>query len=230
MDGFVNLLFLALWAVIGFFVLRYLGLRYFHESRRADVAALAVALAFAIGAIWPYSSRLGGTAATAPQQPAAAPAAQAAAPPATGHDTSAACATLRGPSEDKLYGAIDDIRPVVRTARATMVPDNGRLDHAQRYYVEGWAADATAEHPASGVCLLVDGKVAAKTISMYGFARPDVASGYHRDAMTLSGYRIEIPARMFSAGTHHLRVVVVLNGGITGTVRLRLADRMVVVF
>jgi hypothetical protein len=44
-----TIVLLILWLVVGFAALRFLGQRYFHEHRRADVAALAVVVGVLLG-------------------------------------------------------------------------------------------------------------------------------------------------------------------------------------
>lgn len=54
LEYILNPLFLLPWAALLFFLLRYVGQRYFHEPMRAEIAAGTVVVAFFVGAILPY--------------------------------------------------------------------------------------------------------------------------------------------------------------------------------
>lgn len=213
----MTLLFLVLWIVVAFFVLRFVGRHYFHESQRADVAAFAVAIAFAAGVMWPYSARIGGnvpalgTAAatpapevvTAPKQPG-------------GKDTSAACRSVKGPFLSDQYGSIDDLRSDGQHDPSIIIPEGGDMTRAAGYYLEGWAADPNMGKPLLGACLVVDGKVFVHDKMYYDLSRPDVSASYHNDQLTLSGYRAEIPPGALSPGKHRIQVLALTAGGSRG--------------
>lgn len=221
MDIVVTLLFLALWIVVAFFALRFVGMRYFHEPRRADVAALAVAVAFAAGTLWPFSARSGSqpapnvqplaVATSAAAQPA--PAAEvlgSITPPGT-HDVSASCRSAKGSFRSTTDGSIDEVRKDAREGE--IVADGGRLDHMAQYIVQGWAAEPAAVRPALAACLLVDGKVDSHSKPYFGTARPDLGTGFHHDELVPSGYVIVIPAGSLAQGKHRLEVLARLAGG-----------------
>lgn len=222
MDSLVTLLFLALWVVVAFFVLRFLAQRYFTEPRRADVAALSVAVAFALGALWPFSARFGGSssheAGAGPIAAASPPAEQvvtatvlgAGKPPGT-RDLSAACRSVKGPFGNSSDGALDDLRE--DAPRSTIVADGGHVDRNEQYLIEGWAAEPGETRPALGVCLIVDGKVDARGKVYFGVARPDLGAGFHNDQVVTSGYVIVVPAGLLSAGKHRLQVISRITGG-----------------
>ncbi len=222
MDSVVTLLFLVLWIAVAFFVLRFFGQRYFHEPRRADVAALGIAVAFALGALWPYSARLGSGAPPAAAQtsaPAATPPAQQVVganvlgtgdPPGT-RNVSATCRSTKSPFGRSSDGSIDDVRADAQ--QSAIIADGGRMDQRLQYIVDGWAADPAAGRPALGVCLMIDGKVDARGRAYFGVARPDLASGFHHDELTPSGYLIAIPPGLLSRGRHRIQVLSRAAGG-----------------
>lgn len=63
----LDILFSLVWVVVLFFAIRFAGQRFFHENYRADIAAIAVALAFVVGALWhPFSYNNANTTAAGP--------------------------------------------------------------------------------------------------------------------------------------------------------------------
>jgi hypothetical protein len=77
--------------------------------------------------------------------------------------------------------------------------------------VAGWAVDASAGATAGGVSAVIDGvKVIPGT---YGAQRPDVASAFHNDQLTPSGFVVIIPTVGLSAGKHYVSLRVLNNGG-----------------
>jgi hypothetical protein len=220
MDDLVTLLFLTLWIIVAFFVLRYAGRRYFHEPRRADAAAAGIAVAFALGTLWPYAARPGRPPVSAPVPAAAtaAPAAQTVDAPVLGngkppgtHDVSAMCRSARGPFGTGVDGSIDYLRP--DAAHSTLVASGGSVDGKAQYLVEGWAAEAAAGRPALWVCLVIDGKIEARARVYFGVPRADLVSSFHHDELAPSGYTIAIGPRLLSRGTHLIQVVAKTAGG-----------------
>jgi hypothetical protein len=215
-DGIVTGLFLLLWIAVGFFVLRYFGRKYFHEPRRADVAAIGVAVAFALGAIWPYSARFGTTVGTAPSPASTTAQSVAALGPSAARDTSKACRSIKLPFGKTPYGSIDVLRSDGKGAPSVVVADNGEMDRTEGYFVEGWVVEPDLSGPALGVCLVVDGKLDLHDRTYYGLSRPDVALGYHRDELNLSGYRVQISPGALPPGKHQIQVVTVTAPGSQG--------------
>jgi hypothetical protein len=222
MESLVTLLFLILWVVVAYFVLRYFGQRYFHEPRRADVAAIGVAVAFALGVLWPYSARgTGPSTTTVPSTAAAtgAPAQQtvtaevlgAGAPPGA-HDVSATCASATGNFRQAANdGSIDDMRSDAH--QSNVVANGGAIDRKAQYLVEGWAAEPAAARPALGVCLLIDGKVEKRAKPYFGLSRPDLETGFHHEELVPSGYLIVIPPGLIPRGNHRIEVLAHLASG-----------------
>ena len=213
MDSVVNALFAVLWIAVGFFVLRFIAVRIFHEQRRAEIASGAIVIAFAMGTLWPYSTRFGtSTQPTAIQTTVAH--ASVPDPTATTQqqnaviDVTKECRSARGPFAEKLdVGSIDVIRtiPAKPTAQSMTIADD--VPHLTSLFVEGWAADRSVKRPARAVCLLVDGRMLLTGTDRVGVRRPDVASGYHRPELATSGYQISIPSSALRPGVHHLRII-----------------------
>ena len=199
-------LFLLLWVGAAFFVLRLLGRRYFHEPRRADVAALGIAVAFALGVLWPYSARVGIQVSSTPVHPVAVTRSNAVAPhrpPPYARDTTAACRYVKT-SLPTRYGAID----VFFSWEQPSVPvvEGGQMDRRDHYSLLGWATDPTGDRPASGVCLVVDGKVDTRAKVYYGTSRPDVAAALHSKQLVFSGYLIDLAPDSLTPGAHLIQV------------------------
>jgi hypothetical protein len=200
----LGLLYLAAWVILGFFALRMLGRRYFHERHRADVAAAAIVLAFAAGTIWPYANRIGGSAAD-PLPTVAAPPPP---PPTREHDVSAAC-TQKAPLHHGGVGSIDAVRDAANNA----VNSGGSLPASDPFSVVGWAADKDKAHPAAAVCLVVDGKLVPAPRSIYGANRSDVATATAHPELLTSGFGITAKSGLLRPGQHHIDVAVKSNDG-----------------
>ncbi len=223
MENLVTALFLLLWVGVAFFILRLLGRRYFHEPGRADAVALSVALAFALGVLWPYSARVGAPAPATAQHPIAAPQVSAAAVtaanavqplrPPHARNTSAACRSVKTwfPNPN---GAIDTVFAWERPGEP--VVDGDKMDRRDHYSIQGWAIDRAGDHPASGVCLVVDGKVDARARVYYGISRPDVAAAFHHKQLVFSGYRIDLSPNSLASGSHLIQVAARSANGALG--------------
>jgi hypothetical protein len=166
-----------------------------------------VAGAFALGAVWPFSARLGAT--WAEPVPVAAPVATPVpglgSPPGT-HEVTAACRSVGGSLPSNAVGALDTLRS--DTPTSVVVPTGGTIDRTTQYLIQGWAAAAGGTRPALGVCLIVDGRVQPKARAFYGASRPDVAEALHHDGALMTGYDIVIPVRLLTPGHHRIEVAV----------------------
>jgi hypothetical protein len=125
-------------------------------------------------------------------------------------DVSAACKVGMQAKGTNPNGTID-LAPA--GAANTVIADGGSLDADVSYQVGGWAVGPNGDRLLSGLCLVVDGKVAPYAKTLYGFLRPDVAAAYHQD-IAPCGYRIEIPPRVLPAGTHRLQVLTISSDGV----------------
>lgn len=153
-------LFICAWAAIAFAIVRALMQLWGFNRRVAVASAVAVAGAFALGAMSPFAL----------PRPAAPPAAlDVAAPQAAGGATRAA----RCPA-----GA--------RLGTATV---QGNIDQVQgagaAVGLHGWIVGASG--PAAALCAIVDGKIAQAAIT-YGVSRPDVAAALAQPADLPSGF------------------------------------------
>jgi hypothetical protein len=206
-----SLVFLVFWIIVAFFITRFIARRYLPDPRQAEVTAVGVAMLCAVGA-WYYGAHFrSAPSPTAPHRGAPGKSLGI-------RDTTAACRLIGGPFAETPSGSIDLVRSLEQSGATSTVPDGGAMNRLQRYVVEGWAAEPSLDFPASGVCLLLDGKIDAHHKVIYGVPRPDVARGFHRDALLGSGYRIEIAPGSIVAGKHHFQVVSLSGGLVLGIV------------
>ncbi|MDB5069208.1 MAG: hypothetical protein JWM87_319 [Candidatus Eremiobacteraeota bacterium] len=205
MGSLVNVLIFVLWVVVAFFVLRYAAQRYFHEPRRADVAALGAAAAFAVGLLWPSSFHSGGQPAPAFTPSTVGALVIGSNPPRGGRDVSAGCRSAGEPLAKATVGSVDFLRSDEH--QSTIVSDGGQLDGKLQYVIEGWAAEPNLDRPASGACLVIDGKVDPTAKAYVNIARPDVATAYNRAQLSRAGYVITIAAGSLPAGKHTIQVL-----------------------
>ncbi len=207
----LNVLFVALWSGLAFFALRYVSKRYFHERRRADVAAFGAVLAFAIGALLPIRDALG-----LERLPVAAVSADApgtsiatASPAFVLRDVSSLCSASTRQLSDGGFGSNDTF--VAQRNQAIL--NGSELSRSGRYRLQGWAGDVGHDKVAAAVCLVVDGKVFRGAKSLYGGARPDVVASFHAAALLSSAYTIAfVPTRLHS-GRHRLQVAALSERG-----------------
>jgi hypothetical protein len=212
----MSLLLIVIGFVVAFFVLRWAGRFYFAEPRRSDVFAIAVVAAYAFGLLWPFLYRH--VVAPGPDSVAAgvvAPAAAPAGPPPVVKAVSAKCRasgtvtpSTRSLGNLDVIGEIAAGVPVARTTGFTLLR-SGTLA------LEGWAADAGTKTPALAACLMIDGKVQPQAIATYGMSRPDVATAYHSDAMTGTGFLLTLDAKALAPGNHAIAIAVVTSSGVS---------------
>lgn len=99
-------------------------------------------------------------------------------------------------------GALDTVR-----ASGEPVADGATIDARTTLVLTGWAADVTAAHPLTAVCLIVDGAFARAQRASYGIERPDVATAYNLPAIAGSGFEIRLESGALARGTHAIDVV-----------------------
>lgn len=215
MSMLVTALFLILWLAIGFFALRLVAKYYFHEPRRADAAAAAVVLAFAIGAIWPFSARFTGSEEpnTSPPDTAVitAPATAGGSAIAMHVTVPAACRSKSRSFVSSGAGSLDAL--AMGASGPEVIANGGEISRQGHYSVVGWAVDHTLGGPAKGVCLVVDGELDPHAASSYGGARPDVVAAYHNDRLLRSSFNIPIQPGLLSPGNHVIQVVAISADG-----------------
>jgi hypothetical protein len=214
----INILFAILWFALGTFALRTLFGRYF-GYRGANVAAIAIVAAFAVGAYWPFSERIGRPA-DVNLPVAAAPGAP---PPVVAmRDRSALC-HAKNTAQPGGVGNLDVLRKLDGTE--TPIATGATISSSDGLAMLGWSADSSAQAPSLGVCLIVDGRVAAARVR-YGGPRADVAAAYHRDTLLNSAFEVDVAARTLPAGKHSLRIAAL---GQDGGLRFLTGERTVTV-
>lgn len=219
----LTVFFLVLWAAVGFFLLRFLARRYFHEPRRADTAALAVVVAFAAGAMWPFSERFGGGA-TLGQVADAVPTAVATPLPVPAVRPSPRLVACKA-SPALLAGGTGFLDGMHEKTSPTPILDGEIVPSRSTILVVGWAADREMNGPASGICLVVDGHIETKAKVARGL-RPDLVTGFHKEGLLWCGYFIEIGPGTLHTG--HVRIEVA-EVAPDGSVRLLKGTRNVIV-
>jgi hypothetical protein len=201
-------LILLLVIVVVFFILRWVGRNYFTGSYRADVFALAVVIAFAIGVFGPFGRSGGASQATPPV--ASAPTA-AIPPPPPPHDVAAICASVTKPV-GKGAGYIDVIG-AVNEGKLTIESDGFSLPRRAGLEVVGWASDGSTKIPAEAACLTIDHVVRHDATAIYGQNRPDVAAAFQAPVLAGTGYQVGLPATALKPGMHTIGIVVLTARG-----------------
>jgi hypothetical protein len=124
-------------------------------------------------------------------------------------DVTAAC-RIHGPLGSGATVGIDAFA-VSRTTRD--IPDRRDAQSAGAYEMYGWGRDRNSAGAARAVCLVVDGRVEDRAMSLYGEPRADVAKALGNPDLARSGYLIKIPAGTFTPGQHRIGVAVVSSDG-----------------
>jgi hypothetical protein len=193
---------------IVFVVTRIIIVRYTGHSTVANVSGAAIVIAFALGSLaqtfrWPQAEDAG-------PHPAVTESPANGSADAGVRDVSARCRALARSPGPGAVGAFDALTGADGTAPVTKgaaVPGNAA------YVATGWGADREGKELATGICLLVDGKVAALATSLYGTSRPDVADATNVQQLTQAGFKIMIPPNSLRKGMRHLAVAVQSQDG-----------------
>lgn len=186
LKALVLVLFICAWAAIAFAIVWALMQLWGFHRRVALAAAVAVAGAFALGAMSPFAL-------PRPASPSG-PATVAIAGPAV--DTSphaVRCPAGASIGTGRMNGKLDDV---------TLAP--GAL-----VQLRGWIVGPGG--PATSLCIIADGKIVRAAIT-YGLARPDVAAALSQPADLASGFEASV---RLEAGIHALTVGAVEAGGRT---------------
>ncbi|MHB8414573.1 MAG: hypothetical protein ACYDB1_04200 [Acidiferrobacteraceae bacterium] len=197
----LDILFATMWIVVGFFAVRFAGGRFFHEKYQADIVAIAVVLAFAIGALWPFSNRIG-------TAPVAAPVAAAVCHSDKGVNLRKTMIRGIKPARGGDYGgSIDLLSSDPVCCHPATVFQAGCI-----IYATGWAANMAVKTPASGVVLVVDSERMVRAMSVY--ARPDLVKAFGASSMLLSGFRnAAIPTAGLGTGRHSVQLGALSTDG-----------------
>lgn len=204
----LSVLFAAVWILVGFVAVRFAGQQFLHEKYRADIVAIAIVLAFAIGALWrPFSTGTGSAAAPGPAVP--------------GPVARTVCYRS---------GEIKRNETVIRHIKlATGGNYGGNLDSLTadpggppalefpagcNIYANGWAANMATKTPASGIVLVVDSRDVVNASSVYRKPRTDVAKAYGADSMLRTGFAdAVIPTTGLAKGRHTIQLGGLSNNG-----------------
>jgi hypothetical protein len=203
LNTLVLVLFIIAWAAIAFAIVRGLTIVWTGNRRIAGGTGVAVAAAFALGAVSPFAlpSR-GSTGSSAPP-----------APPAVA-DTSRGVVCPAG----AVVGSKASTGHLDTVAVGAQAPLNAvtSIDVAAGSPIQlgGWIVLDSG--PATAICAIVDGHVAGAT-ARYGIARPDVATALQKAVDTPAGFVITLK---LSHGSHAVSVGAVGNDGRTVNVML----------
>ncbi|HTU69710.1 MAG TPA: hypothetical protein VMF11_05265 [Candidatus Baltobacteraceae bacterium] len=180
--------------VVGFFVLRFLGRRFFNQKYRADVVAAAIVAAFLIGLVWPLSHRGG------------AP------------DTSASavkCSELNLTQADisqlKPLAGGTDIGSLDVTTLGDFKYSLDKFRKGSTIYASGWVGDSATKTPIRGVVLVIDSKTIVNATSSYGVARPDVAKVFGPTMLYVGFLNAPISTAGLAKGRHVIQAAGVTD-------------------
>jgi hypothetical protein len=180
----VLLLFITAWAAIAFAIIRGLVVAWGFDRRVAFATAVAVAGAFALGAISPLAlpSRRPSAGGPAPAVPAAAVADSA---------HSATCPAGAVVSGKTTPGHVDTFS--VGSSAPAAAGSAFLVAADEPIQLGGWIVSDAG--PPATICVLVDGRPGRASMR-YGIARPDVASALGKSGDLASGFavRLKLPA------------------------------------
>ena len=195
------MLFIIAWAAIAFAIVRALVVAWGFHRRFAVATAVAVAAAFALGAISPFAlpSRTSIVAgAPAPAAPVA---------PVVDRSHSVVCPPGAALVAKMTSGHLD----TVAVGATAVTPTAAQLDVPAGTSIQlgGWIVlDAG---PAATICAIVDGHAVAAT-TRYGITRPDVAAALGKPADAASGFNVTI---RLPHGSHTVNIGAVEADGHT---------------
>ena len=194
--------FIIIILIFAFVAIRQVGALFFKGSRRADVAAAFIVIAFGLGLLVGERKEGQGQAgapvtAVVPSKPALVGALE-----PKSRDVSMECVSGRPP----LGGGVGNVDSIARHADAKVLPWGQELDPAIPYTIVGWAVAPSRKSVAVAACLIIDGHTLGGVASQYGTPRPDVATSLQNDATRDSGFAITIPANALRPGSHNMQI------------------------
>ena len=198
--------FIIIILIFAFVAIRQVGALFFKGSRRADVAAAFIVIAFGLGLLVGERKEGQGqgqgqagapVTAVVPSKPALVGALE-----PTSRDVSMECVSGRPP----LGGGVGNVDSIARHADAKVLPWGQALDPAIPYTIVGWAVAPSRKSVAVAACLIIDGHTLGGVASQYGTPRPDVATSLQNDATRDSGFAITIPANALRPGSHNMQI------------------------
>ncbi len=206
MTTLVLALFTIAWALVVFMVIRALLIVTRQDRRLATAAAVAVAGAFAVGALSPFSlwTHGAGASPTTPVAAAAAPAPQAPAP--------AAVRAVVCPPQVHIAGggAMGHVDAEMAGGKAQPSGTAMQLAHGKLIQLGGWIVAAGAT-PATDFCVISDSHTVPAN-EQYGLDRPDVATALARPDDRATGFDATFT---LPAGSHTIAIGVVEADGET---------------
>ena len=203
--------FIIIILIFAFVAIRQVGVLFFKGSRRADVAAAFIVIAFGLGLL--VGERKEGQGQGQAGAPVTAvvpikPALVGALEPKS-RDVSMECVSGRPP----LGGGVGNVDSIARQADSKVLPWGQALDPAIPYAIVGWAVAPSRKSVAVAACLIIDGHTLGGVVSQYGTSRPDVATSLQNDATRDSGFAITIPANALRPGTHNMQIAAKSSDG-----------------
>ena len=201
--------FIIIILIFAFVAIRQVGALFFKGSRRADVAAAFIVIAFGLGLLVGERKEGQGQAgvpvtAVVPSKPALVGALE-----PKSRDVSMECVSGRPP----LGGGVGNVDSIARQADSKVLPWGQALDPAIPYTIVGWAVAPSRKSVAVAACLIIDGHTLGGVASQYGTPRPDVATSLQNDATRDSGFAITIPANALRPGTHNMQIAAKSSDG-----------------
>lgn len=198
-----------LWIAIGYLGLRQAGRRFFSGPYRAEVAAAAIVVAFALGISWPHANSA--EVAGSPPPVAVAPAAPPPAAAARVTDVAKACAEARL-SAAAGKGNVD-AGAVVTGGTEVPAGPLPEVHKGDTFVLRGWAANSDLNAPTAAACIIMDGKVVVATTGVYGGNRPDVAAAFNSPSLVPTGFQLLVAASAIPLGRHRIQAAAVAADG-----------------
>lgn len=199
----LDILFSLVWVVVLFFAIRFAGQRFFHENYRADIAAIAVALAFVVGALWhPFSYNNANTTAAGPVVATLCYRSSENSP------QEKVALDLRQAAGGDYVGSLDSLSPEPDGAQPSVFNVDCNI------YANGWAAHMSTRNPASGIVLVIDSRRVVNATQVYREARPDVAKALGSATALNTGFsEAPIPTSGLAAGPHTIQLGALSSDG-----------------
>ena len=207
-----------LWGGCAFVLAWFVARRYITPSGRALAVGAAVAAAFLLGGLSPFSLRAGSgdapvtTVASAREAQTVAVRGLSEAQPAPEVQPLAMCPASLHVTSLSGHGTVDGVNvftgdiPVDRGTTPFVEPSD-------RLVVDGWATNDAQTAPAKGICAVLDGRTVIQADVVYGHARPDVAIALGRPKLRATGFEVGLSAGALPKGKHLLGVATISADG-----------------
>ncbi len=209
-------LFLLLWGGCAFVLAWFVARRYITPGSRALAAAAAVAAAFVLGGVSPFTLRAAGSSspdASAPERQAVVAAREPiGSQPAPEVQPLGMCPGSLRVTSLLGHGTIDGLDVFT----GDIPVDRGStpfVEATDRLVVNGWATNDDQSAPAKGVCAVLDDRVVTNADVVYGRNRPDVAAALGRPKLRATGFEVGLLASSLPKGKHVLGMATVSADG-----------------